>query len=70
MPDISMCTDDCCPSRAICRRHEASGTVPDGRAQSYTLFRRLHDAHRCFDFLPAREVANAAEKGTTDADKG
>ena len=35
MPDISMCLDNTCPSRTLCRRHEASGTRPNEHWQAY-----------------------------------
>jgi len=33
MPDIAMCTSTTCPMRATCKRHEASGVVPDNLYQ-------------------------------------
>lgn len=47
MPDISMCADDKCPSRAECRRHEASGTRPSEFRQSYAFFKRSPKDRRC-----------------------
>lgn len=38
MPDISMCLNDQCSVRRICRRHEDSGTTPTPKRQSYTAF--------------------------------
>jgi len=62
MPDISMCADTACPSRARCHRNKASGTRPNDRRQSYMDFQREPDADRCANFCPAfREQDSARE---------
>ena len=52
MPDISMCADDDCPTRHKCRRHKASGTVPDQYRQAFANFEREPEDERCGDFWP------------------
>jgi hypothetical protein len=52
MPDISMCADDECPSRAECYRHKASGTVPSEYQQAFTDFQRQPDRDQCPFFWP------------------
>jgi hypothetical protein len=52
MPDISMCADDECPSRAECYRHKASGTVPSEYQQAFTDFQRQPKDQRCAQFWP------------------
>jgi hypothetical protein len=52
MPDISMCADDECPSRAKCYRSKASGTVPSEYQQAFTDFEREPEDERCGDFWP------------------
>jgi hypothetical protein len=52
MPDISMCADDDCPSRAKCYRHKASGTVPHVSWQAFTDFQRPPEADKCLQFWP------------------
>ena len=52
MPDISMCADDECPSRAKCYRSKASGTKPDEYRQAFADFEREPDDERCADFWP------------------
>ena len=48
MSDLAMCQDNDCPSRSTCRRHKASGTVPNVQWQGYGAFRRIaHDAAYC-----------------------
>lgn len=39
MPDISMCQDNECPVRHLCKRHQASGTRPGPVWQAYADFR-------------------------------
>ena len=56
MPDISMCADDACPVRHRCRRHQASGTVPNGW-QSWMAFQH-EGPEGCAAFWPV-EVADA-----------
>jgi len=51
-PDISMCADDECPSRAECYRHKASGTVPHVPWQAFTDFQRQPDRDQCPFFWP------------------
>jgi hypothetical protein len=51
-PDISMCADDECPSRAKCYRSKASGTVPSEYQQAFTDFEREPEDERCGDFWP------------------
>ena len=51
-PDISMCADDECPSRAECYRHKASGTVPSEYQQAFTDFQRQPKDQRCPQFWP------------------
>lgn len=38
MPDITMCVNGSCPKSIDCYRHADSGTVSDGRWQSYAYF--------------------------------
>ena len=52
MPDISMCAHPTCPSRTLCRRHEASGTKASEWRQSWVAFAPLDGAYRCHSFLP------------------
>lgn len=52
MPDISMCADDDCPSRAECYRHKASGTVPSEPWQTFMDWKRKPDDARCAAFWP------------------
>jgi hypothetical protein len=52
MPDISMCADDECPSRTMCYRSKASGTVPSEHQQAFTDFQRQHDRDQCPFFWP------------------
>lgn len=40
MADISMCGDEDCPSKQVCKRHPASGTVPHLTWQSWANFDR------------------------------
>jgi hypothetical protein len=48
MPDISMCMNDACPSRATCYRHEAT---PNPWRQAYTAF-QPDESGRCEDYIP------------------
>lgn len=43
MPDFSMCGSETCPVRLLCRRNQASGTVPSDRTQSWMLFEPSSD---------------------------
>lgn len=52
MPDISMCADDECPSRAECYRHKASGTVPNMPWQAFANSSRQPNDKRCAKFWP------------------
>jgi len=61
-PDISMCADDECPSRAECYRSKASGTVPHVPWQAFTDFQRQPDRDQCPFFWP---VASLREAGLT-----
>ena len=36
MPEFAMCPSADCPIAATCRRHEASGTVSNGRRQAWS----------------------------------
>jgi hypothetical protein len=60
MPDISMCADDECPSRAKCYRHKASGTKPSSFWQAYSTFWREPDAKQCSAFWPVYPTKRAA----------
>jgi hypothetical protein len=51
-PDISMCADDECPSRAECYRHKASGTKPCEYRQAFADFERQPDRDQCPFFWP------------------
>lgn len=53
MPDISMCGDLACPSRAACYRNPASGTRPTAQWQSWSDFGRAANADRCAMWWPA-----------------
>ena len=37
MPDISMCFDVACPKRTTCYRSPMSGTVPNGKYQTWFM---------------------------------
>jgi len=56
MPDISMCAHSSCPSRKICFRHKASGTIPNS-IQTYMGF-APNDSGKCDSF----ELAPGARK--------
>jgi general stress protein YciG len=56
MPDISMCAHSSCPSRKICFRHKASGTIPNF-LQTYMGF-APNDSGKCDSF----ELAPGAKK--------
>ena len=56
MPDISMCAHSSCPSRKICFRHKASGTIPNF-IQTYMDF-APNDSGKCDSF----ELAPGARK--------
>ncbi len=60
MPDISMCSDDRCPSRSQCYRHKDSGTKPSEWRQSYMDFQRPAEAEKCGEFWPARQKKEKA----------
>jgi hypothetical protein len=51
MPDISMCTDDACPTKRECYRHDASGTEPSFR-QSYVDMQRPEGREICDNYIP------------------
>ena len=53
MPDISMCSDDACPSASKCYRHEAE---PNPYRQSYMDWNRTPGADRCYGFYPVAEA--------------
>jgi hypothetical protein len=68
MPDISMCADDECPSRAECYRHKESGTKPHLPWQAFTDYQRKPEDERCAEFQPVlhtkpRRVGKAAQTG-------
>jgi hypothetical protein len=60
MPDISMCADDECPSRAECYRHKESGTKPHVPWQAFTDFQRQHDRDQCPFFCPVLHTKRAS----------
>lgn len=49
MPDIAMCSDDKCPSRASCYRFVA---VPSKHLQTWGRFQRPADAEKCAHYWP------------------
>ncbi len=49
MPDITMCSDDGCPLKESCYRHEASGTQVTERFQAW------------FHFSPRRKGADVCD---------
>lgn len=51
MPDLSMCTQDECPSKSICYRHEAK----PGMWQYYSVF-YPDETGKCSDFLEIHKV--------------
>jgi len=59
MPDISMCADDECPSRAECYRSKASGTVPSEHQQAFTDFQRPPANQQCSQFWPVASLREA-----------
>ena len=58
MPDFSMCIDDGCPRRETCKRHPASGTIPD-RYQSWAALWGKDNKGKCAGYI---EVFNANRK--------
>lgn len=62
MPDISMCGDEECPSRTLCYRNEASGTVPSPLRQSYMNFRREPGEDDCDSFMQSHRAVKPAAK--------
>jgi hypothetical protein len=62
-PDISMCADDECPSRAKCYRSKASGTKPCEYRQAFADFGRKPEDERCGYFW--LNVASLREAGLT-----
>lgn len=60
MPDISMCTDEECPSRLQCYRYRAE---PNTYRQSYMKFPRHHEAEKCDSFWPLREAPTKLKDG-------
>ena len=68
MADITMCTDDLCPSRVHCRRHAASGTVPHPTHQSHSSFSRAEEAESCKDFLSHTVQVTAPKKTVSKAE--
>jgi hypothetical protein len=59
-PDISMCADDECPSRAECYRHRASGTKPNLPWQTFMDWKRKPNDERCAEFKPVYPTGRAA----------
>ncbi len=59
-PDFAMCQNPTCPSRDHCRRHEASGTRPNPRWQTYSGFSVVPGMLRCSAYVPA---PHAPERG-------
>lgn len=55
MPDIAMCPNDECPSKATCYRNEASGTKPSPLRQSWMLFEYDPDMGMCFYYVASIE---------------
>lgn len=64
MIDISMCPDDACPARRLCRRNAASGTQP-AQWQTMTGFRHEEGRGGCDSFYPvdAKAERYGIEKG-------
>lgn len=54
MPDISMCANKECPSRASCYRHQASGTRPSDY-QSMMDFKPEPGEDKCESFWDKAE---------------
>jgi hypothetical protein len=70
-PDISMCADDECPSRAKCYRSKASGTKPCEYRQAFADFEREPEDERCGYFWPnvtAPPVASLRNAGLAKPD--
>ena len=57
MADITMCSDNECPSKIACKRHTCSGTIPDN-IQSYADFQRPQESHVlfCDDYMPTKRI--------------
>lgn len=52
MPDITMCLNETCPARTVCRRHKASGATLTPE-QIATIFVPNGRSGQCAAFLPA-----------------
>lgn len=61
MPDIAMCANGACPSRAECYRHPASGTRPS-LWQTFAGFAPDVGADRCDHFWPIKPLDRRPKK--------
>jgi hypothetical protein len=61
MPDIAMCSSETCSKKETCRRNPASGTVPNGQWQSWSMFAPEDD---CGYYMPVRAVPKSTVKKT------
>lgn len=58
MPDIALCSNETCPSRKTCYRHEAKSA---GCWQAYAAFVVHEGRDKCEDYMPLRQN-NSQEK--------
>jgi hypothetical protein len=65
MADISMCSDDKCPSAKLCYRHEAKANP---LRQSYADFGRKKGAKDCKDMWPIESQSNKKRLDVQTAD--
>lgn len=60
--DITMCLSETCPSRTLCHRHEASGTSPSARWQSYADFQFDPETGVCDSFWRTSKQGEPQER--------